>query len=544
MNNLRNGVFYRITIGLSVPPACGEIRFLRIEFPDVNKKSELNSECTFFIFCDGNCQPPSVEKDCSNGELQFLRILNPDDWKDLGRTIKIYAVDATRRLVRDVRCVIQKCEKICPSDLFKLMGNGDRVIKSGFYRFTVRLHLADINKGYFLCAEFRDEAGNVTKKEQLTHSRTVFVLCDGEHEPPIICSDYGKTARSFLQILDPETLIDLGRSLRFSIIDGMGNEVPSGQCFVSQCEETHPPQWIPIPNDKSLTVNSEKEFLVRISDRKLGEIAYQTTAIEIKGVDIRMYGNKVLYKEGRVDVSPIQDGDEKKYLLSIKGGRLEVSNIRTVDVAEVQVLSKSQALGVSALKKDEKKQNMLIGNKAHSGTGVVWRCVGCCIALLVMTWASPVMLGKIYRNYADALRLKEGNQSACVLQELPILTTNTLSVATSYDTTKTNTIVKSVSSIASQPQLESASRQNVSSGGLTLGFIVVCLLHVMLYCLIMFLTVYSFRALKRHNKLNGDFRGVLEALRNERDKDKRKAMQKKILDDMIDTYLDKPSSED
>lgn len=62
----------------------------------------------------------------------------------------------------------------------------------------------------------------------------------------------------------------------------------------------------------------------------------------------------------------------------------------------------------------------------------------------------------------------------------------------------------------------------------------------MFVCFI-FLTL---RALRRKRKLTADMSGVLEALRNERDKEKRKAMQRKILDDMINTYLDKPSSED
>ena len=60
----------------------------------------------------------------------------------------------------------------------------------------------------------------------------------------------------------------------------------------------------------------------------------------------------------------------------------------------------------------------------------------------------------------------------------------------------------------------------------------------------MLLTIATFKAMRRHNKMTRNMSSVLEALRNERDKKKRQEMQKKILDDMIDTYLDKPSSED
>ena len=37
---------------------------------------------------------------------------------------------------------------------------------------------------------------------------------------------------------------------------------------------------------------------------------------------------------------------------------------------------------------------------------------------------------------------------------------------------------------------------------------------------------------------------VIDALENEHDKSARKAMQKKVLDDMINTYLERPSAED
>ena len=50
--------------------------------------------------------------------------------------------------------------------------------------------------------------------------------------------------------------------------------------------------------------------------------------------------------------------------------------------------------------------------------------------------------------------------------------------------------------------------------------------------------------MRRHNKMTRNMSPVIEALRNERDKEKRRAMQKKILDDMIDTYLDRPSSDE
>ena len=69
-------------------------------------------------------------------------------------------------------------------------------------------------------------------------------------------------------------------------------------------------------------------------------------------------------------------------------------------------------------------------------------------------------------------------------------------------------------------------------------------MYVIFYGVVVYLMVLTVHALKRCRKLYGNMQSVIDALRNERDKDKRRAMQKKILDDMIDTYLDRPSSDE
>lgn len=68
--------------------------------------------------------------------------------------------------------------------------------------------------------------------------------------------------------------------------------------------------------------------------------------------------------------------------------------------------------------------------------------------------------------------------------------------------------------------------------------------YLCFYCITTYFTIVSYHAFRRKCKLIRDIHGVLGALGEEPDKKRRQAMQKKILDDMIDTYLDKPSSED
>lgn len=70
------------------------------------------------------------------------------------------------------------------------------------------------------------------------------------------------------------------------------------------------------------------------------------------------------------------------------------------------------------------------------------------------------------------------------------------------------------------------------------------LLYLCFYCIATYFTIVSYHAFRRKCKLICDIHGVLGALGEEPDKKRRQAMQKKILDDMIDTYLDKPTSED
>ena len=143
------------------------------------------------------------------------------------------------------------------------------------------------------------------------------------------------------------------------------------------------------------------------------------------------------------------------------------------------------------------------------------------------------------------------NETAVAVCAIPAKVTNTLSLQADCQgqprqNSITNSVEASATSVSSSSDspLSVANSERAGSGRVTFYFVLACLLYVMFYCVIVYFTILTIHALKRSRKLHGDMQSVIDALRNERDKDKRKAMQKKILDDMIDTYLDKPSSED
>ena len=111
---------------------------------------------------------------------------------------------------------------------------------------------------------------------------------------------------------------------------------------------------------------------------------------------------------------------------------------------------------------------------------------------------------------------------------------------------ETNNVATTSTSTSSTEKHGVGDDKCLSQGGgvVTFYFVMACLLYVMLYAIVIFVAFVTFKAMRRHNKMTRNMSAVIGALRNERDKEKRRAMQKKILDDMIDTYLDRPSSDE
>ena len=314
-------------------------------------------------------------------------------------------------------------------------------------------------------------------------------------------------------------------------------------------------QWIPIPNDNIIDINSNGSFHIRITDRRLGEICFYTKAIEIQGVDIRIYGNEINYSDvdKKITIDPLVDGSQLKYLLSIKGGRLKVTNIRTIDIEEIQITSKVETHWYNTIcnvSKDIKVKLKTKETSANNRTNRTddleaprWKWIFAslfCLVWFLMTINAILSFNEVCNNYINAIPRDGQIKEISLSQE----NTNTFSLTVNYGSSKTNIVMQLPNFSTYKPQKRLSLEKPIGAGGVTFCFVVVCLLYVVFYVFVAFMTLYFIMSLRRYYKLNGNMSSVIEALRNERDREKRKAMQRKILDDMINTYLDKPSSED
>ena len=238
--------------------------------------------------------------------------------------------------------------------------------------------------------------------------------------------------------------------------------------------------------------------------------------------------------------------------LEVKGNGIGIKDVRTSDVERVIIRSRKRIrASVESTQQDNEKKTKTIS----IGDWIVWLVILLVMEVLVVLALTALPFWKfipIRDKYLEVLQGGYATNEVVVANSVytPSIVTNTLSIQTSCSnvmsqsapTNCIDTIATSISSASGSPSLEGGKRQGVL--GITLYFVLSCLLYVVFYVMFVCFTFLTLRALRRKRKLTADMSGVLEALRNERDKDKRKAMQRKILDDMINTYLDKPSVED
>lgn len=464
------------------------------------------------------------------------------------------------------------------------MNTSSRITHASFYRIKVGL---DYSKS---CANQRllkvEFDGSTYRDSEIVRGgRTFFVLCDGEHPPLEENAELSKDEKTFLQIIDPDTLVDLGRSLKCSVVDGKKEVVNDVACIVVECEEIDPPKWIPVPNDRVLIASSYAgadrpcldvcpftctgmflvrcsppkrlpvKFSVLIRDRKLGMIPYETKTIEVEGVDVRIYGNKIEYDGKIIKVDPLQSGPKSTYMFSVKGSRLKVKDVRTIDVEEIQIKA-NEKIEIELHEKKQDNDLVRIGKGSEKIKSQWWGRAVFLVCLCFwagLSWLPFGCFSNICDKYFNVLNRVPGTNEVvsvgCTYSSPTV--TNTLSMQTYYSNTlnqnpPTNVVNAAATSINSTVGSPTAARGVEGQGtfGVTFYLLMSCILYVVFYCAIVYLTFAVFRTLRRSSKLNGNMRSVIDALRNERDKDKRKAMQKKILDDMIDTYLDRPSSDE
>lgn len=321
------------------------------------------------------------------------------------------------------------------------------------------------------------------------------------------------------------------------------------------CPCTHTGSFVPKCCSKSLTTGDA--FVVSIHDANQKEpISYKTKSIEIEGVDIRVYGNgnQIEYGGSFIRICVAGGGE---YTLTIKGRRLSVKDICTSDVAEIQITAKEKIeIGLHE-KKNREDKGLEFRAKGKNKQPSQWG-LGVIFLLCLCSWAGLTCLPfGCFSNICDtyftvlngASRTNEVVSVGCI--GTPSTVTNTLSMQTSYSNVPnqklpTNVVNATAASVSTTVGTSTTSREVECRGtsGMTFYLMMSCLLYIAAYGAMAYMTFVALGALRRSCKLNGNVRPIIEALRNEPDKERRRAMQKKILDDMIDTYLDRPASDE
>ena len=102
--------------------------------------------------------------------------------------------------------------------------------------------------------------------------------------------------------------------------------------------------------------------------------------------------------------------------------------------------------------------------------------------------------------------------------------------------TSSRTHAKSTAKEQQQEQVDLTARRVI----LFLG----CVLYLVFYGVVAYIVFVTYRSQVRHARLHGDMRAIIDALRFEPDREKRVSLQRKILDAMVNMYLDRPSADE
>ena len=171
-----------------------------------------------------------------------------------------------------------------------------------------------------------------------------------------------------VKLIDPDTRANLGNSVNFATPASDKYKLQIAASFIC------PPEWIPIENGKVLRIDAKKCPLeVLVVDRKIGEIVYRTDAIEIRGTDLRVYGDEIRYEKGNtLVVKNWADGGGGKvsslYQLEVQGTGLEIKDIRTSDVERITIRRGEKIKAqVASNQSDEGKKREVKHGKGGSG---------------------------------------------------------------------------------------------------------------------------------------------------------------------------------
>ena len=327
-----------------------------------------------------------------------------------------------------------------------------------------------------------------------------------------------------------------------------------------RAEQIDPPYEMPLINGRKLLVHGLRKYYigrkrkvaVRVHDLKLGEFSYNTDEVIIHGVDLRVQGDKIDRNDNTIVLHPFNSPLKKdeKYLLIVKGSAMRIDGVRAENIDWVRVSNEYEieakvegaANNVLALLINWwETVNLRAGFKSIFNS---FNFSVLLFALAVMTWLPFGRVNDALDKYNEMRRSIMNTSVECTRP--PVEVSNKLSLQMVGCSGETNSVATaSTSTTGDRGVRNDSNKMQVGGGGVvTFYFVLACLLYLVLYVVVICLAVATFKSMRRHNKMTRNMSPVIEALRNERDKEKRRAMQKKILDDMIDTYLDRPSSDE
>lgn len=323
---------------------------------------------------------------------------------------------------------------------------------------------------------------------------------------------------------------------------------------------------IPLPNEVFLSIDGgkETELTVHVHDLKeKNEFLFRTKTLVIRGVDLLVegQGQEISYNKKTIILGDATQSDDFK--LSVRGGSLSIDGIRASNIELVTIEANQKFTTIVKSKQEKKKKRRGVFRERLKSVGWSLTFFGLLMFMAYLTWLPFAKAEQAVQLYDKLLKV---TADVDIPTEMPAVQVSKLSsntnapsalakVEESLNTEKSKpvkveagatTVTIETEKNESGKKVDGAPfRRSSGTGGIAgLYFGMSCLLYLLFYLFVAFSAVAVFKGMRRHNKMTRNLQSVIDALENEHDKSARKAMQKKILDDMINTYLERPSAED
>ena len=333
--------------------------------------------------------------------------------------------------------------------------------------------------------------------------------------------------------------------------------IPAATKFITyRATQIDPPHQLPIINGRILRVHGGKrgrQVAIRVHDLKLGKFSYNANCVVIHGVDLRVQGNKInlngnaLHVEGfkrKWDKAHRESSEDAEFVLIVKGSAMRIDGVRADNIEAIRISDDCELKAVieEPSKKEVKKETNRATLKSIGYSFKFFILLG---ALVWLTFLPFCKEGYFREKYDELIRRFPAPVVEVMKKPAELLNKICIQVSSSGGDANQVTTTTNAHPTTESSEAKQENTTNGAGGGVvTFYFVLACLLYVVLYAIVVLVAIASFKAMRRHNKMTRNMSSVIEALRNERDKEKRREMQKKILDDMINTYLERPSAED